>query len=68
MNKSDERGLVMLLHSTIIAIIFYGILMCGLNNDQAKAENRSLLLGAIALAYMIVFGHGTPTMEALNQI
>jgi hypothetical protein len=29
------------------------------------AENRSLLLGALVLIYMILFGHGMPT--SLNK-
>lgn len=56
-----ERGLVMLLHSIIIAFIAYLIMIYGLKQKQSVAENRSLILGAILLLYMIVFGHGLPT-------
>jgi hypothetical protein len=56
----EERGLTMLLHSVIIGIIAYG-LMVVLKQRPAVAENRSILLAAIILIYMIVFGHGLPT-------
>jgi hypothetical protein len=32
-----------------------------LGQKQVVAENRSILLGALILAYMILFGHGLPT-------
>jgi hypothetical protein len=56
-----ERGLTMLLHSAIIAIIAYVIMKFLLNQPQLVSENRSLLIGAGILAYMILFGHGLPT-------
>ena len=56
-----ERGLVMLLHSVIIGILLYAIMVFLLGQSPAVAENRSLLLGAVMLIYMILFGHGLPT-------
>jgi hypothetical protein len=32
----------------------------GLKQSQTMALNRSILIGAIALIYMILFGHGLP--------
>jgi hypothetical protein len=32
-----------------------------LGQKQQVAENRSILIGALVLAYMILFGHGLPT-------
>ena len=32
-----------------------------LRQSQTMALNRSILIGALALAYMILFGHGLPT-------
>jgi len=55
-----ERGLTMLLHSTIIAIILYVIMVFVLKQSPHVAENRSLLLGAGVLIYMILFGHSLP--------
>ena len=55
-----ERGLIMLSHSTIIGVFIY-IFMIYLGQNQIVAENRSILLSALILAYMILFGHGLPT-------
>ena len=56
-----ETGLTMLLHSCVIGIIAYVIMFFILKQNQQVAENRSLLLFAVVLAYMILFGHGLPT-------
>jgi hypothetical protein len=32
-----------------------------LGQTQVVAENRSILLAALILVYMILFGHGMPT-------
>jgi len=50
----------MLLHSAIIGIVLYLIMVYVLKQRQVVAENRSVLLAAVALIYMIVFGHGMP--------
>jgi|UniRef100_A0A6C0DWC2 hypothetical protein len=55
-----ERGAMMLIHSIIIALLLYVIMIYGLNQRPIVAENRSILLGAVILIYMIVFGHGLP--------
>ena len=55
----EERGITMFLHSVIIGIIAYGLMIL-LKQRPAVAENRSIILAAILLIYMIVFGHGLP--------
>jgi hypothetical protein len=55
-----ERGLSMLLHSIIIGIILYLIMIYGLQQSAMVAENRSILIAAVVLIYMILFGHGLP--------
>jgi hypothetical protein len=55
-----ERGLVMVLHSVIIGIILYIIMVLGLGQQANVAENRSILLASGVLIYMILFGHGLP--------
>jgi hypothetical protein len=55
-----ERGTMMLIHSITIAWVLYVIMIYGLNQRPIVAENRSILLGAVILIYMIVFGHGLP--------
>jgi hypothetical protein len=56
-----ERGLTMLLHALIIGIILYLIMVFILGQKPIVAENRSLVLAALALIYMILFGHVLPT-------
>ena len=56
-----ESGLTMLVHSAIIGVILYIFMVYILKQRQVVAENRSIVLAAVALIYMIVFGHGLPT-------
>jgi len=55
-----ESGRMMLLHSVIIGIVLYVIMLYGLKQRPVVAENRSILLAALILIYMILFGHGLP--------
>ena len=55
-----ERGSIMLLHSIIIGVILYFIMIFGLKQPSIVAEDRSILMAAIFLIYMILFGHGLP--------
>lgn len=50
----------MILHSLIIGLILYFIMIFIFKQDQVKAETRSILIGAIVLIYMIVYGHDLP--------
>ena len=52
---------MMLVHSIVIGIALYAIMFFGLGQRQHVAEYRSILLAAISLAYMIMFGHRLPT-------
>ena len=56
-----EDALTHLFHAFIIAIILYLIMRFALRQSQTMAMNRSILIGAVALVYMILFGHGLPT-------
>jgi hypothetical protein len=56
-----ESGIMMLVHSLIIGVVLYIVMIFGLKQKQAVAENRSILISAFILIYMIVFGHGLPT-------
>jgi hypothetical protein len=58
-----ERGLNMVLHSAIIGIILYFIMVVGLKQQASVAENRSILIAAFVLIYMILFGHGLPKLR-----
>jgi len=55
-----ERGLVMVFHCIIIALILFFIMFLLLKQPIQVAEDRSVLIGAIALVYMVLFGHGLP--------
>ena len=56
-----ERSLVMFFHAIVIAIVLYIFMTFILKQRPAVAESRSILIGAFALIYMILFGHGLPT-------
>lgn len=56
-----ERGLIMILHSAIIGAVLYLLMVFALKQKPHVAENRSVLIGALVLAYMVAFGHGLPT-------
>ena len=60
-----ERGLVMLLHSIIIGLILFALMRFVLGQSASVAEDRSVLLGAVILVYMILFGHRLP--GAINR-
>lgn len=55
-----ERGLIMLLHSIIIGLVLYIIMIYIFGQNKMVAENRSILAAAVILVYMILFGHGLP--------
>jgi fructose-specific phosphotransferase system IIC component len=55
-----ERGLLMVLHSALITLVLYVFMVHVLKQNLNKAEDRSVLLGALILAYMVSFGHGLP--------
>lgn len=56
-----EDGRMMLLHSAVIGVVLYLVMVFVLGQRQVVAENRSILLAALVLVYMILFGHGMPT-------
>ena len=55
-----ESGRMMLAHSLVIGVLLYLFMIFVIGQKQAVAENRSILIGALALVYMILFGHGLP--------
>jgi hypothetical protein len=55
-----ENGRMMLLHSVLLGVVLYLVMVFALGQRQVVAENRSILLAALALAYMVLFGHGLP--------
>ena len=55
-----ERGIIMLLHSIIIGLILYISMVFAFQQNDKVAENRSILIAAVVLIYMVLFGHGLP--------
>jgi hypothetical protein len=58
--EHSESGLMMLLHSVVIGVILYLFMFFVLKQEHSKAEARSILLAAVILIYMILFGHSLP--------
>jgi hypothetical protein len=56
-----ESGLNHVFHAFMITIFLYVVMKFLLRQSQTMALNRSILIGAVALIYMILFGHGLPT-------
>jgi hypothetical protein len=56
-----ESGRMMVVHAVLIGLVLYLIMFYLLGQRSMVAENRSILIAALVLAYMIVFGHGLPT-------
>ena len=56
-----ERGLTMALHSVLIGLVLYGIMVLVLKQNKMVAETRSVFVAGIALVYMVAFGHKIPT-------
>ncbi len=56
-----ERGILMAVHSLFIGLFSYAVMAYLLRQAKSVAEDRSVLIGGIALVYMVLFGHGLPT-------
>jgi hypothetical protein len=52
---------MMFIHSAIISVIIYVIMKFLLKQPEIVSQNRSVLIGALILIYMVLFGHGMPT-------
>jgi len=55
-----ESGLKMVMHSIVVTFILYLIMKMLLKQSKEVAMDRSILIGAIVLIYMILFGHSFP--------
>jgi len=51
---------MMLFHSLLIMLLSFVIMRYVLGQSSRVAEDRSVLLGGVALVYMVLFGHGLP--------
>ena len=51
----------MVWHSVVIGLVLYAVMVYALKQPRMVAENRSIVLAALVLIYMVLFGHGLPT-------
>lgn len=51
---------MMVVHSLLIGFLLYFFMVFALGQRPNIAENRSILIAAVILIYMILFGHGLP--------
>ena len=56
-----ESVLTHVLHAVILTGLLYLLMYFLLRQSPTTALRRSVLLGAVALVYMVLFGHGLPT-------
>lgn len=61
-----ERGSIMLLHATTIGVVIYMTMRYILNQSALVAEDRSIVIAAFVLIYMVMFGHGLPNQLNRN--
>ena len=61
-----EEHWMMVLHSLVIGIVVFALMIFGLGQKNEVAERRSILIASGVLIYMILFGHGLPLK--LNKI
>jgi uncharacterized membrane protein (DUF441 family) len=55
-----ERGVIMVIHSLLLGVLLYLIMIYVLGQRPIVAENRSIIISAYVLIYMVMFGHGLP--------
>jgi len=58
----EESTLTHLSHALVITIILYLIMLLLVKQTHEMALHRSVLLGAVALIYMLLFGHELPKL------
>lgn len=57
---------MMVLHSMLIGVVAFTVMIFGLKQQSFVAERRSILIASCVLIYMILFGHNLPLK--LNKI
>jgi len=50
----------MFIHAILISLISYAVMHYVLGQRTGVAEDRSVLLGGVALVYMVLYGHKMP--------
>jgi len=55
-----DSGLTMVFHCMVITVLLYLLLVYVLKQPVAVAADRSILIGAFVLIYMVLYGHTFP--------
>jgi len=55
-----------LLQAAVAAVVASLVMRHALKQSPAVADDRALVLGAAALAYLVAFGRRAPSMDGLN--
>ncbi len=53
-------------HSILLGLLLYFVMVFVLKQPYEVAQDRSMLIAALALAYMILFGHSLPSRVNKN--
>jgi hypothetical protein len=61
-----ESPLDMLFHGSVLGLVCFLLMKYMLKQPNTVSQSRSILIGALATIYMILFGHGLPTK--INKI
>ena len=63
-----DSGFTMVIHSIVITAILYVLMVYVLKQSVSVATDRSILIGAIILIYMTLFGHTFPPGKINSNI
>jgi len=55
-----EGTLDMVFHGVLLTLVAYALMTFVLGQSKPRALARSVLLGSLAVSYMVLFGHGLP--------
>ena len=51
-----------LMHAVLLAVVVFLVLRYVAGQSNAKSVNNSVLVGVVAMVYMLVVGHGLPNL------
>ena len=57
-----DRTQTHVMHSVLLGLVAYFIMVMLLKQPHAVAEKRSVILAAVAVIYMVMYGHSLPKM------
>ena len=60
-----NSGFEHLLHSVILGVLLYFVMVFILKQSYSMAQDRSMLIAALAFIYMMLFGHSLP--KSMNK-